>query len=85
MKPSEYTRGPFCLVKFSNRGDPESNRLQVFMNQLNGDGPLSHGGRYAPNSAMSNIASGKYAWDVGLKDKWISLQGPTLRSIAAKK
>jgi hypothetical protein len=85
MKPSEYTRGPFFFVKLSNRGDSESNRLQVFMNQLNGNGPLSHGGSYASNSAMPDIASGKYAWDVGFKYKRISLEGPTLRSITAKK
>ena|SRR5210317_641448 len=55
------------------------------MDKLNGNRPLTYCGSNTPNRAMPDIAGGKYAGNVGFEDKWISLQGPILGSISAKK
>ncbi len=50
--------------------------LQRFVYQMNGDGALAHGGRYALDISRANIAHGKHARQAGLEQLRRALQGP---------
>src|SRR5215471_4989174 len=52
------------------------------MDELNGNRTFSHTGGNSLHRSMPDIADGKYARNVGLKQKWIALQRPFLWTLA---